>query len=93
MFEIRQIFNLNDEDCIWSPGQSSFSLRTMPMFPDFNRENQYFFLFNVQISSRVRSYIIRGPVNLKFGGRVQYSLVLNLNGEDRIWSPGSHLLV
>ena len=54
------------------------------MFPDFKGKNQCFFLFTVQISSRVRSYIIHGTINLKFGGRVRDSLVLNLNGEDRI---------
>ena len=62
------------------------------MFQDFNRENQCFFLSNVQISSRVRSYIICGLINLQFGGRVRDSLVLNLNGEDRIWSPRSFSL-
>ena len=45
-----------------------------------------FFLFTVQISLRVRSCIVGGSINLKFGG-VQDSLILYMNGEDWIWSP------
>ena len=45
-----------------------------------------FFLFTVQISLRVLSCIVGGSINLKFGG-VRDSLILNMNGEDRIWSP------
>ena len=41
-----------------------------------------FFLFTVQISSN--SNIVGGLIDLKFGGGVRDSLVLNMNGEDRI---------
>ena len=58
------------------------------MFLDFKRENQCFFsLFTIQISSKVQSRVVHGLIDLKFGGGVRESLILNMNGVDRIWSP------
>ena len=56
------------------------------MFPDFKREKSMFFLFTVQISSKVQSCFICGPINLKFGGEVLNSLIFILNGGDWGWN-------
>ena len=47
-----------------------------------------FFIFTVQISSMVQSCIVCRPIDLNFGGGIRDSLVLNMNGEDCIWSLG-----
>ena len=52
-----------------------------------------FFLFIVQIPSRVRSRIIRGPIDLKLEGGIRDSLVLNLNGEIGFGVLNNHLSV
>ena len=43
------------------------------------RENLCFF-FTTQISSKVQSRFVCGPIDLKFGGEVHDSLVFNMNG-------------
>ena len=55
-----------------------------PPFLKLERKTQIF--FTIQISSKVWSHFICGPIDLKFGGEVRDSLIFNLNGGDRIWS-------
>ena len=43
----------------------------------------------IQILSTSRSHFICGPIELKFGGKVQNSSSYNLNGEDQILSLGT----
>ena len=57
-----------------------------PPFFKLERKTQFFFI--VQISSKVRSYFVCGPIDLKFGREVRDSLIFNQNGGDRIWSFG-----
>ena len=54
-----------------------------PLFLKLERKTQFF--FTAQISSKVRSRFVCGPIDLKFGGEVCDSLIFNVNGEDRIW--------
>ena len=70
------IFNMNGGDWIWSFGQSLERKR--------RREKNSGFLHHAQISSKVRCRFFYGLIELKFGGEVHKSLILNLNGEDRI---------
>ena len=70
------IFNMNGGDWIWSFGQSLEGKR--------RREKNSGFLHHAQISSNVRCRFFHGLIELKFGGEVYKSLILNLNGEDRI---------
>ena len=78
------IFNINGGDRIWSFGQSLERKR--------RREKNNGFLHHAQISSKVRCCFVHGLIELKFGGEVQKSLILNLNGEDRIWTVKNFLL-
>ena len=55
------------------------------------REKNTGFSHHAQISSKVRSHFVRGPIELKFGGEFRDSFIFNLNGEDRIWSFGKSL--
>ena len=57
-----------------------------PPFFKLERKTQFFSI--VQISSKVRSYFVCGPIDLKFGGEVRDSLIFNMNGGDQIWSSG-----
>ena len=70
------IFNMNGGDWIWSFGQSLEGKK--------RREKNSGFLHHAQISSKVRCRFFHGVIELKFGGEVYKSLILNLNGEDRI---------
>ncbi|RVX19730.1 Aromatic aminotransferase ISS1 [Vitis vinifera] len=42
----------------------------------------------LEISSKVRSRFVCGPIDLKFGREVRDSLIFNLNDGDQIWSFG-----
>ena len=75
---------LNGGDRIWSFGQSLERKR--------RREKNNGFLHHAQISSKVRCRFVHGLIELKFGGEVHKSLILNLNGEDRIWTIKNFLL-
>ena len=65
---------------IWSFGQSLEGKR--------RKEKNSGFLHHAQISSKVRCRFFHGLIELKFGGEVHKSLILNLNGDDRILSFG-----
>ena len=56
--------------------------------PFFKLERKTQFFFTVQISSKVRSCFVCGPIDLKFGEEVRDSLIFNLNCGDQIWSFG-----
>ena len=49
------------------------------------------FFHLAQITSKAWSHFVRGPIELKFGGKFHDSFIFNLNGEDRIWSFGKSL--
>ena len=55
------------------------------------RKKNASFSHHAQISSKVRSHFVHGPIELKFGGEFHDSFIFNLNGEDRIWSFGKSL--
>ncbi|CBI35418.3 unnamed protein product, partial [Vitis vinifera] len=63
---------MNGEDWIWSFGKSLEGKR--------RREKNSGFLHHAQISSNVRCRFFHGPIELKFGGEVYKSLILNLKG-------------
>ena len=64
------IFNLNDEDWIWSFGRLSFNMRIEPLF--------WWAFYPDSFDYELRSMLIYGSIKLIFGEHVQNSLIFIL---------------